>query len=177
MGVATGCGFKKIYRFPHTTYPYSSCICTFLQQTHTCFHTIHTYIHTHASTLYINTHASILYIHTHASILYTHTCFHIIYTHTCFHTTHMLPYYTYTHMLPYYTYTHMLPYYKYIHTHRRAIMCISISPYNPIMIEMQLITRPIACCSAEQMLHYIVSVISKSRLLRQITANESLFES
>ena len=22
MGVATGCGFKEIYRFPHTTYPY-----------------------------------------------------------------------------------------------------------------------------------------------------------
>ena len=32
MGVATGCGFKEIYRFPHTTYPYSSCIWTFLQQ-------------------------------------------------------------------------------------------------------------------------------------------------
>ena len=32
MGVATGCGFKEIYRFPHITYPYSSCICTFLQQ-------------------------------------------------------------------------------------------------------------------------------------------------
>ena len=29
VGVATGCGFKEIYRFPHTTYPYSSCICTF----------------------------------------------------------------------------------------------------------------------------------------------------
>ena len=32
MGVATGCGCKEIYRFPHTTYPYSSCICSFLQQ-------------------------------------------------------------------------------------------------------------------------------------------------
>ena len=32
MGVATGCGFKEVYRFPHTTYPYSSCICIFLQQ-------------------------------------------------------------------------------------------------------------------------------------------------
>ena len=32
MGVVTGCGFKEIYRFPHTTYPYSSCICSFLQQ-------------------------------------------------------------------------------------------------------------------------------------------------
>ena len=21
MGVATGCGFKEVYRFPHTTYP------------------------------------------------------------------------------------------------------------------------------------------------------------
>ena len=26
MGVATGCGCKEVYRFPHTTYPYSSCI-------------------------------------------------------------------------------------------------------------------------------------------------------
>ena len=30
MGVATGCGCKEVYRFPHTTYPYSSCICSFL---------------------------------------------------------------------------------------------------------------------------------------------------
>ena len=30
VGAATGCGFKEIYRFPHTTYPYSSCICSFL---------------------------------------------------------------------------------------------------------------------------------------------------
>ena len=27
--VATGCGFKEVYRFPHTTYPYSSCISSF----------------------------------------------------------------------------------------------------------------------------------------------------
>ena len=27
-----GCGCKEAYRFPHTTYPYSSCICSFLQQ-------------------------------------------------------------------------------------------------------------------------------------------------
>ena len=32
MGVATGCGCKEVYRFPHNTYPYSSCICSFLQQ-------------------------------------------------------------------------------------------------------------------------------------------------
>ena len=55
MGVASGCGEQEvgvasgsgwnlwvwllvvvlrryIYRFPHTTYPYSSCNCTFLQQ-------------------------------------------------------------------------------------------------------------------------------------------------
>ena len=32
MGVATGCDCKEVYRFPHTTYPYSSCICSFLQQ-------------------------------------------------------------------------------------------------------------------------------------------------
>ena len=32
MGVASGCGCKEVYRFPHTTYPYSSCICSFLLQ-------------------------------------------------------------------------------------------------------------------------------------------------
>ena len=44
MGVASGSGWNLwvwllgvvvrtyIYRFPHTTYPYSSCICSFLQQ-------------------------------------------------------------------------------------------------------------------------------------------------
>ena len=55
MGVASGCGEQEVgvasgsgwnlwvwllgvvlrrynYRFPHTTYPYSSCICTFLLQ-------------------------------------------------------------------------------------------------------------------------------------------------
>ena len=33
-GVASGSGwfFKEIYRFPHTTYPSSSCICSFLQR-------------------------------------------------------------------------------------------------------------------------------------------------
>ena len=29
MGVSSGCGCKAVYRFPHTTYPYSSCICSF----------------------------------------------------------------------------------------------------------------------------------------------------
>ena len=24
-----GCGCKEVYIFPHTTYPYSSCICSF----------------------------------------------------------------------------------------------------------------------------------------------------
>ena len=35
VGVACGrgvCGCKEVYRFPHTTYPYSSCICLLLQQ-------------------------------------------------------------------------------------------------------------------------------------------------
>ena len=32
IGVATGCCCKEVYRFPHTSYPYSSCICSFLQQ-------------------------------------------------------------------------------------------------------------------------------------------------
>ena len=31
-GVASGCGCKEVYRFHPTTYPYSSCICSFLQQ-------------------------------------------------------------------------------------------------------------------------------------------------
>ena len=29
MGVASECGCKELYRFPHITYPYSSCICSF----------------------------------------------------------------------------------------------------------------------------------------------------
>ena len=32
MGVASGCGCKEVYRFPHITYPYYSCIGSFLQQ-------------------------------------------------------------------------------------------------------------------------------------------------
>ena len=28
MGVATGCGFKEIYRFPHTTYLVSVLFCS-----------------------------------------------------------------------------------------------------------------------------------------------------
>ena len=32
MGVASECGCKEIYRFPHITYPYSSFSCSFLQQ-------------------------------------------------------------------------------------------------------------------------------------------------
>ena len=31
IGVVSGCGCKEVYRFPHTTYPYSFCICSFLQ--------------------------------------------------------------------------------------------------------------------------------------------------
>ena len=30
--MATGCGCKEVYRFPHSTYLYSSCISYFLQQ-------------------------------------------------------------------------------------------------------------------------------------------------
>ena len=32
MGVVSGCARKEVYRFPHITYPYTSCICSFLQQ-------------------------------------------------------------------------------------------------------------------------------------------------
>ena len=34
VGVATGCGCKEVYRFPHTTYPYSSCICSLINPRH-----------------------------------------------------------------------------------------------------------------------------------------------
>ena len=30
--MSSGCGCKELYRFPHITYPYSSCILSFLQQ-------------------------------------------------------------------------------------------------------------------------------------------------
>ena len=30
--LSSRCGCKEVYRFPHITYPYSSCICSFLQQ-------------------------------------------------------------------------------------------------------------------------------------------------
>ena len=30
--MSSGCDCKEVYRFPHITYPYSSCICYFLQQ-------------------------------------------------------------------------------------------------------------------------------------------------
>ena len=30
--MSSGCGCKEVYRFPLITYPYSSCICSFLQQ-------------------------------------------------------------------------------------------------------------------------------------------------
>ena len=35
--MSSGCGCKEVvhvYRFPHITNPYSSCICSFLQQQH-----------------------------------------------------------------------------------------------------------------------------------------------
>ena len=36
MGGIYGCGCKEIYRLPHITNPYSSCICSFLQQHPNC---------------------------------------------------------------------------------------------------------------------------------------------
>ena len=60
MGVATGCGFKEIYRFPHTTYPYSSCICTFLQQ--------HPYFFVHFVNVFT-------FLYSIRSLVYCITCF------------------------------------------------------------------------------------------------------
>ena len=32
VGLVSGCCCKEVYRFPHITYPYSTCINSFLQQ-------------------------------------------------------------------------------------------------------------------------------------------------
>ena len=37
VGEIYGCHCKEVYRFPHTTYPYSSCICSFFLQQHPYF--------------------------------------------------------------------------------------------------------------------------------------------
>ena len=64
MGVATGCGFKEIYRFPHTTYPYSSCICTFWQQhPYFCFHFVKMILHSYIYTLH-SSHSTCITPHT-----------------------------------------------------------------------------------------------------------------
>ena len=47
--MASGCGCKEAYRFPHTTYPYSYCICSFLQQHPTFCSFFYIYVlHTHS---------------------------------------------------------------------------------------------------------------------------------
>ena len=33
--MSSGCGCKEVYRFPHITYPYSSCIFSFCSSIHT----------------------------------------------------------------------------------------------------------------------------------------------
>ena len=58
MGVGTGCGCKEVYTFPHTTYPYSSCICSFLQQ--------HPYFFSFFFFMFI-----VLYIYTVNPVIYT----------------------------------------------------------------------------------------------------------
>ena len=35
--MSSGCGCKEVYRFPHISYPYSSCICSFLQHRYFLF--------------------------------------------------------------------------------------------------------------------------------------------
>ena len=37
MGVATGCGCKEVYRFPHSTYPYILLLYLFFLQQHPYF--------------------------------------------------------------------------------------------------------------------------------------------
>ena len=43
MGVASGCGCKKVYRFPYMTYPYSSCICIFCSNIPTFVHFLYVF--------------------------------------------------------------------------------------------------------------------------------------
>ena len=40
--MSSGCGCKEVYRFPHITYPYSSCICSFFAAASLIF--VHFYI-------------------------------------------------------------------------------------------------------------------------------------
>ena len=35
--MSSGCGCKEVYRIPHITYPYSSCICSFAAASHFLF--------------------------------------------------------------------------------------------------------------------------------------------
>ena len=56
MGVPNGCGCKEVHRFPHTTYPYSSCICSFLQQ-----HPYFLFIFKNVFRSFINTSGDIMY--------------------------------------------------------------------------------------------------------------------
>ena len=43
--MSSGCGCKEVYTFPQTTYPYSSCICSFWQQ--------HPYIFVHFLNVFV----------------------------------------------------------------------------------------------------------------------------
>ena len=64
MGVASGCGCKEVYRFPHITYPYSSCIRYFLQQyiiQVQCMRTTCSAVHSGLSNGYYNTSSIIIF--------------------------------------------------------------------------------------------------------------------
>ena len=124
MGVATGCGCKEVYIFPHTIYPYSSCICSFLQQHPyilfiflNVFHSLQILIKTsqlkqslgEPTKLPSKNALMCTYIYTHNTHAQTHA-----HTHACMHI-HALPHlhmHTYTHT---HTQTH-----THIHTHKHT---------------------------------------------------------
>ena len=72
--MSSGCGCKEVYRFPHITYPYSSCICSFLQQ-HPyflfIFLNVFRFIPVHFCNLFINFFAQYKRRSTHKRTLHT----------------------------------------------------------------------------------------------------------
>ena len=51
--MSSGCGCKEVYRFPHITYPYSSCICSFLQQHGSFFYLCFSFLFQYIFVIYI----------------------------------------------------------------------------------------------------------------------------
>ena len=85
MGVATRCGCKEVYRFPHTTYPYSFCICSFCSSIPTfcslkkCFSFL--FQHFFVIKFYVLNNFFVQYKHTYGQLRASH-CSHMKAAHT-----------------------------------------------------------------------------------------------